>query len=189
MSKTGKSIKQLTFDRLPTSTTKQNPKTKPEIQKHICITQMEPIIRIDELVLKVSFKFEPSWRTFSKIKADLFFENTQINSAFIKVLQGPLATNEIEYSWVIDTKGITEGAYRLKAEIYEEGTSKERSCQTSQEITVKYVPQTPQSRLIKIPFVKKITSANVIVILNQEKQLYSNIEKAAKKERKSQQDT
>jgi hypothetical protein len=188
MSKPGKSIKQLAFDNLPTTTTKQTPKTKTEIQKHICITQMEPITRIDELILRVSFKLEPSWRVFSKIKANLFFENTPISSAFIKVLQGPLATNEIEYNWVIDTKDIAEGTYRLKMEMYEEWSSGERLYQTSHEIIVKYVSQTRQSRLIKIPFVKKIARADVVVISDQEKQLYSDIEKAVKAKQKSQRD-
>jgi hypothetical protein len=69
MSKPTKPIKQLTFDSLPTTATKQDTKTKPEIQKQIHITQMETNTRIDELVLKINFKLEPSWRAFSKIKA------------------------------------------------------------------------------------------------------------------------
>jgi hypothetical protein len=188
MSKPTKYRKQLTFDNLPPTTTKQNPKTEIENQKQICITQMETITRIDELILKVSFKLEPSWRAFSKIKANLFFENTQISSIFIKILQGPLATNELEYHWVIDTKGIAEGTYRLKMEMYEEWSSGERLYQTSHETIVKYVSQTRQSRLIKIPFVKKITRADVVVISDQEKQLYSDIEKAVKAKQKNQRD-
>jgi len=189
MSKTGKSVKQLTLDSLPTTPIKQDPKTKTTIQKQIYITHMETNTRIDELVLKISFKLEPSWRAFSKIKADLSFEDTTISSILIRILQGPLATNELEYSWIMDTEGIAEGTYRLKIEMYEEWSSNERLHQTSREITVKYVPQTRQSRLIKIPFIKKVIGTDLAVISTQEKQIYENIEKAIKKEQKSQQDT
>jgi len=188
MSKTGKSVKQLTFDSLPTTNTKQDPKTKKPIQKQIYITQMETNTRIDELVLKINFKLEPSWRAFSKIKAVLFFEDITISTIFISVLQGPLGTNELEYNWIMDTKGIAEGIYRLKIEMYEEWSS-EKLYQTIRELEVKYVPQTQQAQLIKIPFIKKVTSADVVVISTQEKQIYSHIEKAIKKEQNSQRDT
>jgi hypothetical protein len=184
-----KSVKQLTFDSLPTTPTKQDTKTKTAIQKQICITQMETNTKIDELVLKISFRLEPSWRAFSKIKADLSFENTQISSITINVPQGPLGTNELEYSWIMDTKGIAEDTYHLKVEMYEKWPSNEKLYQTNRETAIKYVPQTRQSRLIKIPFIKKITGTDVIVISNQEKQLYSDIEKATKKEQNSQKDT
>jgi len=188
MSKTGKAVKQLTFDRLPTTPIKQDPKTKTTLQKQIYITHMETNTRIDELVLKISFKLEPSWRAFSKIKADLSFEDTTISSVLIGVLQGPLATNELEYSWVMDTEGIAEGTYRLKIEMYEEWSSDEILYQTSREVTVKYTPQTRQSQLIKIPFIKKVIGADVAVISTQEKQIYTNIEKAIKKEQNNRRD-
>ncbi|MDR2707700.1 MAG: hypothetical protein LBB87_03005 [Nitrososphaerota archaeon] len=188
MPKTAKQLKQLTIDNLPaTPTTTQDTKTKPIIQKQICITKMENTTGIDELTLKTNFKLEPSHQAFSKIKAELYFENTHIDTVTIQILQGSLATNELEYSWVIDTKGIAEGTYRLKIEMYEHWPSNEKLYQTTQEITINYIPQTRQSRLIKIPFIKKITSTNIAIITNQEKQIYKDLEKTAKKEPTSQQ--
>ncbi|MCL2642221.1 MAG: hypothetical protein FWD52_01710 [Candidatus Bathyarchaeota archaeon] len=184
-----KPIKQVTLDNLPTTPIKQNPKTNPANQKKINITQMETNTKIDELHLKISFKLEPSWRAFSKIKANLIFENTTINTTHINVLQGPLGTNELEYSWIMDTKGLSEGTYQLKIEMYEEWPSNEKLHQTNREITVKYIPQTRQARLIKIPFIKKVTGPNLAVISTQEKQIYTNIQKAIKKEQNSQRDT
>jgi len=182
MSKQVKSIKQLTFDNLPSPSTQQDTKINPATQKRIYITHMETTTKVDELALKVSFKLEPSRRAFSKIKANLFFDNTHINSVLIQVLQGPLGTNESEYIWVIDTKGIAEGTYQLKVEMYELWSSGEKFCQTIQETTVNYVPQTRQSRLIKIPFVKSVTGTGITVISDQEKQLYIDMEKIIKKE-------
>ncbi|MDR2203522.1 MAG: hypothetical protein LBE76_04375 [Nitrososphaerota archaeon] len=73
-----------------------------------------------------------------------------------------------------------------KVELCEIWSSDEKLCQTTQEITVKYVPQTRQSRLIKIPFVKSITGTEFAIISDQEKQLYTDIEKTVKKEQFSQ---
>jgi hypothetical protein len=182
---TVRATKQLTFDNLPTTSTKQDNNTKPVVQKQIHITKMETTTKIDELILKIGFKFEPSHRTFSKIKADLFFEDTSISTTSICVLQGPLGTNELEYNWVMDTKGIAEGTYRLKVEAYESWASDEKTCQTSREITVNYVPQTQKSRLIKIPFVKSVTRIDLAIISTQEKQVYLDLENAAKKEQLS----
>jgi hypothetical protein len=185
MVKTIKHIKQLTLDTLPTAPIDQD--NKKTIQKQILITKMETITKIDEITLRINFKLEPSWKMFSKIKTELFFENTHINSALISVLQGPLGTNTLEYSWVIDMKGIARGAYHLKVEMYEIWSSGEKSNQTTQEITLDYIPQTRQARLIKIPFIKNITGTELEIISDQEKQLYLDIEKTRKKEQTSRQ--
>jgi hypothetical protein len=182
MSKSSKHVKQLTFDSLPATSIKQDKKTKPIVQKKIYITKMETITKIDELTLKISFKLEPSHLSFSKIKADLFFEDTHINAVIIKVLQGALGTNELEYNWVMDTKGIAEGTYHLKVKMYEDWPANEKIHQTIREIKVNYIPQTRQARLIKIPFVKSVTGTDIEVVSNQEKQLYLDIEKTVKKE-------
>ncbi|MDR2720421.1 MAG: hypothetical protein LBC03_06435 [Nitrososphaerota archaeon] len=143
MSKPVKPLKQVTFDSIPATTaTKQDPNTKSTIQKQICITEIKTTTKIDELILKINFKLEPTYQAFSKVKADLFFENTPISTTLIRVPQGPLGTNNLEYKWTIDTKGIAEGTYHLKIEIYEVWSSGEKLCQTTREITVKYVPQT-----------------------------------------------
>jgi hypothetical protein len=185
MAKSTKPMRQVTFDSFSATSTKQNIKPTSVTQKRICITKMESVTGIDELVLKVSFKLEPSYRAFSKIKAELFFEDTTISEVLIQVLQGSLGTNELEYSWVMDTKGIVEGTYRIRVEMYEVWSSDERLCQTCCERTVKYVPQTRHARLIKIPFVKSVTNTNLAIISDQEKQIYIDIEKATKREQLS----
>jgi hypothetical protein len=100
MSKAVKSIKQLTFDNLPATATKQDTKTEAVSQKQISITQMETITRIDELILKISFRLEPSWRAFSKIKANLFFENTLFSTVFINRPLAKLLLSKKSYDTV-----------------------------------------------------------------------------------------
>ncbi|MDR2700558.1 MAG: hypothetical protein LBC12_07170 [Nitrososphaerota archaeon] len=52
MSKSTKSIKQLIFDNLTTTVVKQDVKTKSVVQKQICITKIESVTGIDELILR-----------------------------------------------------------------------------------------------------------------------------------------
>jgi hypothetical protein len=188
MPKTAKPSKQLTFDSLNAAPQKQANDTKAAPQKQIIIAQMESTIGIDELALKIGFKLEPSRRAFSKVKTDLFFDNTHISSAMIRVLQGPLATDESEYTWVLDMKDVPAGIYRLKVEMYELWSSGERLNQTCGETLVDYVPQTRQSRLVRIPTVKSVAGADLAVVSGQEKGIYSELEKTAKKEQLTRRD-
>ncbi|HEX7482491.1 MAG TPA: hypothetical protein VF350_03395 [Candidatus Bathyarchaeia archaeon] len=52
-------------------------------------------------------------------------------------------------------KGIPAGNHCIKLERYELWSSGEKLLQTFKEVTVDYVPLTRQSRLVKVPSVKK----------------------------------
>ena len=185
MLKPAKPSKQLTFD----SVNPQQNKTQSNVpQKQIHITQMESTVGIEELTL-ISFKLLPSQLAFSKVKADLFFEATHISSALIRVLQGPLATDESEYSWMLNMKGIAGSVYELKVEMYELWHTGEKLNQTSSEMKLDYVPQTRQSRMVKIPTVKSVAGADLAVSSASEKEVYSELERTAKKEQSSQRDS
>ena len=182
-----KPAKQLTLDKLPAANAKQaNP--KPAQEKQIIITQIESTTKEDELALKIAFKLQPSRLAFSKVKADLWFDNTQISSVLIRVLQGPLATDESEYKTVLDMKGIPAGAYCIKVEMYELWSSGEKLLQTVKEVTVDYVPQTRASRLVKVPTVRSVAGADLAVVSDSEKDVYLEMEKTMKKEQQSKRD-
>jgi hypothetical protein len=186
MPRNSKPTKQLTFDSLNSAPQKQT-ETKSS-QKQITITQTETSTGIDELTLKIGFRLQPSRLAFSKVKADLFFESTHISSALIRVLQGPLATDESEYGWVLDMKGVPQGVYHLKVEMYELWSGGLKLNQTSRELTLDYVPQTRQARLVRVPIVKSVAGADLAVVSDKEKTVYSDIEKNAKKEQLSKRD-
>jgi hypothetical protein len=186
--KTDKQPKQLTFDSLNAAPKKQAVDPEPSRQKQISVTQMETTTGIDELTLKIGFRLLPSRLAFSKIKTDLFFDGLYICSALIRVLQGPLATDESEYTWVLNMKDVSAGVYKVRVEMYEVWSSGERLSQTSRETTVDYVPLTRQSRLVRIPTVKSVAGADLAVASSQEKELLSEIKDAAKKEQLSRRD-
>jgi hypothetical protein len=185
MHKEQKRTKQLTFDNLPKAPIQQKPKTP----KQIIITHMETAASEDELTLKVAFKLQPSKTAFSKVKSDLFFNGEIVNSVLLRIPQGPLATDECEYSTVLDMKGIAAGAYALTAEVYEQWQTGERLCEAVKELTFTYVPQTRLERLVKIPTVKKVAGADLAVVRDFENKMFREMESNLKKEQMGKRDS
>ena len=79
-------------------------------------------------------------------------------------------------------KGIAAGSYLFKVEMYELWSSGEKLNFTSKEVVVQYVPQTRESRLVKIPTVKSDAGAGLTVVSSAAKIIYREIEEDLKKE-------
>ncbi|MCW4001204.1 MAG: hypothetical protein NWE93_13300 [Candidatus Bathyarchaeota archaeon] len=184
MRRTQKPHRQLTLDKLPTS--QPSPAQPPQL-KQIKITQFASETGIDELTLKVSFALKPSKAAFSKLKADLRFEEEVLSSVLIRVPQGPLSTDELEYSWVLDMTGIGEGKYAVGVEMYEAGGSEKLNCATD-ELTLDYVPQTRRSCYIRVPSVKSVAGADLSVASKTESELYRELENTLREEQKCRRD-
>ena len=89
MPKSLKESKQLTLDNLPIAPKQELAKTTAQVQeKRIIITDIGTLTKGDELALKVGFKLFPSKTAFSKVQSDLWFDNQQISSDSIRILQG-----------------------------------------------------------------------------------------------------
>jgi hypothetical protein len=84
--------------------------------------------------------------------------------------------------------GIPSGTYTLKVEMYELWSKGERFSQTKKEITVDYVPQTRESKFVRVPIVKSVAGTDLFAISESEKNIYSEIEKIIKKEQLSNRD-
>ena len=178
-----KAPKQLTLDNLPNVPIKESNKaTKPIQEKQIIITEIGAITREDELALKVGFKLLPSKTAFSKLKSNLAFDNQQISSVLIRIIQGPLAGDDFELTPVLDMKGIIAGSHSIRVEMYELWSNGEKLSFTSKEVTVEYVPKTRASRLIKIPIVKSFGGGDLAVVSESDKNIYREIEETMKKE-------
>ncbi len=184
MPKNIEASKQTTLDRLPEASKKEPAKSS----KQIVITQIAANIGENELAIKVAFKMQPSKDAFSKVHSDLSFNSHPVNSVIIRIPQGPLATDECEYGCVLDMNGIAAGAYTVKVELFEQWQSGEKLSETTKELTVDYVPQTRQSRLVKIPTVKNVAGADLAVASRIEKDIYEEIGKTQKEEQLSKRD-
>ncbi len=157
-------------------------------EKQIVITEIYAKTNVDDLSLKVTFRLVPSKTAFSKVQLDLLFDNQQISSVSIRIPQGPLAAHEFELTPVLDMNGIPAGSHTIKVEMYELWSSGEKLSQAIKELTLDYLPQTRESRFVKVPRVKSVAGADLAVVSESEMDIYREIEKTMKKEQLSKQD-
>ncbi len=188
MPKSRDADRQFTLDNLPDAAPKdaidiiKQPKETP-----IVITQIQHTTKEDELSLKIAFKLPPQ-KSFSRVQSNLFFDNEPINSILVQMLRGPLATAESEFSAVLDMRGIAAGPHMIGVEIYGLWSEGERLCRTYSEQPIKYVPWKRQLRLVKTPILRSVAGADLAVISNSQRDIYSNIEKTVKEEQNSKRD-
>ncbi len=189
MPRHSKKSKQLTLDNLAV-TQKQEPteSTDADKEKHIVITEISSSTAEDELVLNVRFKLLPSKNSFSKVHSDLWFDKRPIISVSLRIPQGPLATDESEYTTILDMKGIPSGTHKVTVEMYELWSPDEKLNRTIKDVSIDYVPQTRESRFVKVPNVKSVAGKDLAVVSESEKEVYRKIEKTMKKEQLSKRD-
>jgi hypothetical protein len=148
----------------------------------IVITRIDPLLEEDDLTLEVEFKLLPSKSAFLKIRSDLWFDRQKINSVSIVVPQKLGLTNQFQLNPVLDLRGISSGSHTVKVEMYNAVSSGKKRAYTMKEVTVEYQPQSRETRIKKIPTVKKITGFEIAVVKDTEKGIYREIEEAKRKE-------
>jgi hypothetical protein len=185
--------KQLTLDNLPAEPQKK-PSEKEELlpssfaetpdeqNKQIVITKIGSVIEEDELTLDVEFKLAPDKNAFSKIKSDLWFDEKRIESVLFDIMHSFGTTDEFTLKAALDLNGIEPGPHAVKVEMYELSSSGQTCVYTLKEVTIEYHPQKRESRLKKIPIVKRIEGAGIAVVSNSEKAIYREIEDTMKKD-------
>jgi hypothetical protein len=85
-------------------------------------------------------------------------------------------------------RGIAEGNYLLRFEMYEPWDSGEKLNFVAKEIAIQYVPQTRADRLVKIPTVRSVAGADLTVVSSSAKDIFREIEQDQKQEEKSKRD-
>jgi hypothetical protein len=180
--------KQFTLDKLPATTPKnaidiiKQPEEEP-----ITITQMQHTAKEDELALKIVFKL-PQQKSFSRVRSNLFFDNEPITSMLVRMLRGPLATAESEFSAVLDMRGISAGPHTIGIEMYGLWGENEKLCRTYTEQAINFVPWTRTLRLVKIPSVRRVAGADLAIASKEERDIYEDLQKTVKKEQNSRRD-
>ncbi|HEX7482057.1 MAG TPA: hypothetical protein VF350_01130 [Candidatus Bathyarchaeia archaeon] len=156
--------------------------------KAILINKISATTKEDELTLKVEFSLLPSKASFSKLNLDLFFQEHLLNSTTISIPQSSLLNDTSEFPLILDMKGIVENEYPIRVEMYEPWSSGEKLNFTFKEITILYVPQTREARLVKIPTVKSVAGSDLTVVSSSAKDIYRDIEQDQKQEAISKRD-
>jgi hypothetical protein len=147
-----------------------------EQKKQIEILDVGTHFQEDVLVLKIAFKLLPSRTAFSHVTSDLYFDEQKIESLIFSILQGALATDELEYSSTVYLAGISEGQHAIRLEMYELWSTGEKLNKASKETIIQYVPVKREDRFIRIPIVKSVPGAGLAVESSSEKELHEQIE-------------
>jgi hypothetical protein len=181
--------KQTTFDNLPEPPEKEIVEPPVQAQKQIEIVEVNTETREDELKLKVWFRLHPSKIAFSRITAELHFDQHHFHTVPLKILPSSLTKEDLEFNRVLEMTGIASGPHTIKVEMYETWGSDEKLTSASKEVTVEYVPVRREDRhLIKVPFVKSEARADVAIVTEAEKNIYRETEETMKKELASKRD-
>jgi len=154
----------------------------PPQNKKIEITELSTLICEDQLIFKVGFRLLPSRRAFSRLTAELFFDGQKIDSLSLRVLQGPLAMDESEFSSVLVLTVVSEGLHQLKVEMYELWSSGEKLVCTSKEATINYVPVKKEDRAVHVRIIKSTAGANLTVASDAQEILYRQINEEIRRE-------
>ena len=160
----------------------------PEQKKQIEITEITASTQEDELALNVGFRLLPSRTAFSKVASDLFFDEQKVDSLSLSIMHGPRATEESEFSSVLDMTGIPEGKHTLRIEMYESWASGEKLATASKEVAFDYVPVKREDRLIRVPIVKSVAGADMDIVSETQKNIYREMEEEMKKESEGRRD-
>jgi hypothetical protein len=177
-----KQAKQSTLDNLYFQFNIQKTKGIIKPTKEIIINNITNETKEDELAIKVEFSLLPSKASFSKINLDLYFHEQLLKSSPLIIPQSSLLNNSFEFPQVLDMKGVPAGSYLFRVEMYELWSSGEKLNFTAKEVVVQYVPQTRESRLMKIPTVKSDAGVGLTVVSSAAKSIYREIEEDLKKE-------
>ena len=181
--------KQTTFDNLPETSKKEAVEPPAQTQKRIEIVEVNTETREDELKLKIWFRLHPSKTAFSKITAELYFDQHHFHTVPLKIHPSSLTKDNLEFNRVLEMTGIAAGLHSIKVEMYELWSSGEKLTSASKEVTVDYVPVRREDRhLIIVPFVKSEARADVAIVREAEKSIYCETEENMKKELASKRD-
>lgn len=180
--------KQVTLDKLHNLPEKESNKSRERPAKSILIIGIDTITKEDELDLHIEFRLLPSSAAFSKVYADLLFNEQKINTVCLSIRPSFLAKNDFEFTQTLSMKGVGAGSYLIKVEMYELWSLEEKLNLVSKEVSVDYIPQTRESKWVKIPTVKSVAGNDLTVVDDSEKAVYREIDEALRKEEESKRD-
>jgi hypothetical protein len=194
-----KTRKQLTLDNLPAEPKKELSEkeelsrssfsgTPDKQNKQIIITKIGSVIEEDELTLDVDFRLAPNKKAFSKIKYDLWFDEKRTKSVLLDIVHSFGTTDEFTLKASLDLNGMRPGLHAVKVEMYELSSSGQICAYTLKEATVEYLPQKRESRLRKVPIVRRIEGEGIVVVSDSEKDIYREIENTMEKDMISKRD-
>jgi hypothetical protein len=138
--------------------------------------------RENDLELRVGFRLYTSKAQSSKVTTELYFDMQKPHTVCVRIPQSSIAKDDFELTPVLNMNGIAAGLHTIKVEMYESWGSGEKLASDSKEVTVEYVPVRREARLIKTSIVMSIAGADLVVISEEEKNIYHETEESVRRE-------
>lgn len=173
-------IKQLKLDIFPSEILKEPTKRN----KQIVIKRIVSVTKYEEMALNVEFKLFPSKIDFSRLRATLWFDGQEVKSALVPIPQGFGDSHEFKLKSELDMRGINAGAHTIKVELHDLFSP----CFGIKEETIEYVPQDRKAAYRKVPIAKKVAGDDFTIVLQSDREIYLEIDKARKSELDSKRD-
>ncbi|KON33005.1 MAG: hypothetical protein AC479_05935 [miscellaneous Crenarchaeota group-6 archaeon AD8-1] len=173
--------KQLRLDNLPSEELASGKEVLEQKRKisinNICL---DLDFKRDELALKVDFSLLPSKVSFSKLKADLWFDNTKVKSVQFDILHTFGRTDDFSLRATLDFFGVKPGSHAVKVELYEVSSFRKNLAYAVKETTVEYNPPSKKERLKKVLAIQKVEGQGIAIVSENEKEIYKEIEDSIK---------
>lgn len=148
--------------------------------KAISITDLNTMLKKQDLILDIKFKLAPSKRVFSRMKIDLYFDGQCIKSFYVGIPYYFARKEEFPIRSVLSLKQVRAGKHTIKVELT--GLWPLAGPSDFKEATIDYYPTVRVPIVKVIPRVKKIEAPAIVVVTGEVKRLYEEMRKRWKKE-------
>jgi len=150
------------------------------MMKHVTITEFKAILKRTNLILNAKFKLAPSKRIFSRIQADLYFDEHHVKSFYVGIPYYFTRKMEFPLRSLLNLKKVSAGSHTIKIEMC--GLWPYAGPSDFKETTIEYQPLVKARITRKIPVIKKIEGPDIAVVTDEAKKLYREMKERWKKE-------
>jgi hypothetical protein len=148
--------------------------------KEVSITDLNAAVKREDLILNAKFKLAPSKRIFSRIRANLGFDDQLIKSFYLGIPYYYASQEEHPLRTLLSLENVNAGTHIIKLEL--SGLWPTAGPSDTKEITFEYQPLVEMRITGAIPTLKKIEGPCVAVETDEARRLYEKMRQRWKRE-------
>jgi hypothetical protein len=150
------------------------------VLKSVSISDLNAVVKNDDLVITAKFKLAPSKRIFSRIKADLYFDGKLVKSFYLGIPYYFAQCNEFPLKAILSLEEINSGSHTVELKML--GLWPYAGPPDCKEAVFEYQPLYTAIKIRGIPKIKTIEGPAIAVLTSESKKLYEEMRERWKKE-------
>jgi hypothetical protein len=154
--------------------------------KQVIITKFEATVEGENLILKALFKLAPSKRVFSRMRADLRFDEHFLKSIYVGMPYYLARQQEFPLQTVLGLEDISAGKHTIRLEML--GLWPSAGPSDFMEASFEHEPLRKVFRARAIPTIKKFEGPSIGVVTDEADKLYGEMKDRWKRETKESRD-